>query len=202
MKSWSKTGVYSYKLFLGSLIYKHLWPERIWVASSVDLGYTYSSHCNGLNKSKLGRIITALFLVLLQQLFTVWWTLAEQVNLIWGLLAPSSYNNSLNNFLYKHKAFDKDLPYTYTSIYFFSFIYSIPNLAMTDLLLLYNVTEENFLHVDFHHAWNAKGAMYNLIKSSSRKLGIYHFFQNSAHLKSGFFFRRYAPALIGVLSLG
>lgn len=122
MKSWSKTGLYSYKLFLGSLIYKHLWPERIWVASSVDLGYTYSSHWNGLNKGKLGRIITALFLVLLQQLFTVWWTLAEQVNLIWGLLAPSSYNNSLNNFLYKHKAFDKDLPYTYTSIFFFIYI--------------------------------------------------------------------------------
>lgn len=119
MKSWSKTGVYSYKLVLESLTYKYLWPEVIWLTRSVDLGYTCSFHSNGLNKDKVGRVITALLPVLLQQLFTVWWTLAEQVNLTWDPLALSNHNNSPNNFLSRHQALDKDLPYMYTAVYFF-----------------------------------------------------------------------------------
>lgn len=152
MKSWSKTGVYSYKLFLESLTCKYLWPEGIWLTRSVDLGYTCSFHCNGLNKDKVGRVITALLPVLLQQLFTVWWTLAEQVNLTWDPLALSNHNNSPNNFFSRHQALDKDLPYMYTAVcgvFYFSFIYSIPNLAMTDLLLLYKVTEEIFCVLTF-----------------------------------------------------
>lgn len=179
VKSWSKAGVCSCKLLLEVLTYKYLWPEGIWLSSSVDLGYTCSFHCNGLKKGKLGKIITVLLLVLLQQFFIVWWTLAEQINLIWGFLALSSYN-PLNNFLSKHKALDKDSRFalhihSYFFLLFFIYI-QYTKFGYDWFASSLQRDRRNFLHVDFHYAWNARGAMHNLIKSSSRKLGIFHFF--------------------------